>query len=90
MLFIVAVDVFQRMIKITNTMLQNSISNRIQDSIKALQYADDIVIIANVAYDFNAIITLKIILRLFSLISGLHINFKKSCLVPINLNSQQR
>lgn len=85
MLFIVAADAFQRMIKIANTQLQDPISNRIHESIKALQYADDTVIIANAADDFDTITTLKIILRLFSLISGLNINFKKSCFVPINL-----
>lgn len=89
MLFLLAVDALQRMIRIANTSLLHPISHRIHDSIKALQYADDTVIIANAGNEFSSIITLKLVLRLFSSISGLHINFKKSCLVPLNLNREE-
>lgn len=65
-----------------------SISGRIPESILALQYADDMAIIASASRDLEAIMILKIILRLFSKIFGLHINYNKSCFVPFNLDEE--
>lgn len=88
MLFIVAADVLQQMVQAINTRLPVSISGRIPESILALQYADDMAIIASASRDLEAIMILKIILRLFSKIFGLHINYNKSCFVPFNLDEE--
>lgn len=68
-LFIIAVDVLQQMIVATNETLNGPISNKLNKSIVALQYADDTAIIAKV--DLTTLISLKIVLRLFTKISGL-------------------
>lgn len=69
------------------TTLQHSISARIPQTIVAHQYADDIIFIA--AADQTTLSTLKLILRLFSPISGLHINLNKNCFVPFHLDHQE-
>lgn len=74
MLFIIAVDVFQRMIRTENTTLTNPLSARYSQPIYALQYADDTAVIENVSV--LTLITFKLILRLFSNISGLRINYE--------------
>ncbi|XP_078178924.1 uncharacterized protein LOC144573109 [Carex rostrata] len=83
MLFNVAVDVFQRMISVINETLQSPLSNRIGDSIVALQYADDTAIIAK--GDIDTLISFKLILRLFTSVSGLEVNYAKSTFVPLNI-----
>lgn len=80
MLFILAVDVLQVMIQGAGQFLNNPISPKIRQPIMALQYADDTTLIAN-----GALATLKIILPLFAKISGLEINYDKSCFIPINM-----
>ncbi|XP_078156075.1 uncharacterized protein LOC144551852 [Carex rostrata] len=89
MLFIIATDVLQRMVQAVNTRLPYSISARIHESVLALQYADDTALIAKVEEDLQAIIVLKIILRIFTRISGLSINYEKSCFVQFNVIEEQ-
>lgn len=86
-LFIIAVDVLQRMISVTDAIIQVPISNRIHESIIAQQYADDTAIVAKA--DISTLISLKIMLRLFTKVSGLEINFSKSSFVPINLTDEE-
>lgn len=49
----------------------------------ALQYADGTAIIAKV--DEETLISLKIVLRMFTAVSGLSINYEKSVWMPINV-----
>lgn len=88
MLFNIAVDVFQRMVKMANETLDSSLSNKLADPIFALQYADDTAIIASA--DISTLITFKLILRLFTSISGLQVNFAKSSFIPINTQEDDR
>lgn len=83
MLFILAVDVLQRMVTRMNNTLQNPISTKIQESTLSLQYADDTVFICRA--DQPTIISFKLMLRMFSAISGLQINFSKNMFVPFNM-----
>lgn len=57
-------------------------SRRLNKLIIIHQYADDTVFIANA--DTSTLVSLKIILRLFTAVSGLSINFDKSSWIPIN------
>jgi hypothetical protein len=70
-----------------NELLRQPLSRKIQNSITPLQYADDTTLI--IRGDTTAIITTKLIRRIFCEVSGLKINFSKSCFVPFNLNEQQ-
>lgn len=87
MLFIIAVDVLPIMISVTDAIIQVPISDRIHESIIAQQYADDTAIVAKA--DISTLISLKIMLRLFTKVSGLEINFSKSSFVPINLTDEE-
>lgn len=87
MLFIIAVDVLRRMFQEANSLLQAQIMSRIHDSILALQYADDMAVVAHA--DVSSSATTKLILRIFAKISGLEINFSKSSYTPFNLHSDQ-
>ncbi|XP_078173283.1 uncharacterized protein LOC144567103 [Carex rostrata] len=87
MLFDLAVDVFQCMINATNQLLQAPLSNRIPEPILALQYADDTAVLMNA--EITTLVSFKLILRLFSMISGLQVNFQKSTFIPINLEEEE-
>lgn len=87
MSFIIAVDVMQKMLSRVNDTLHIPISAKLIHPIMAMQYADDTAVIAHV--DLPTMITLKLVLRLFSKISGLQINFDKSSFCPINLNQYE-
>lgn len=83
MIFILIADVLQQMLTVGNTLLSHKLSNRLQESIITMQYADDTAIIASA--DIHTLMTLKIILRIFASVSGLSINFNKSSFVPVNV-----
>lgn len=87
MLFILAVEVLQQMVHVLNSTLRRPISSKITESILALQYADDSVFITNA--DQQSLIAFKLLLRTFTAISGLRINFLKSSMVPFNLQKDQ-
>lgn len=88
MLFDLAVDTLQRMVQVANNQILAQISNRFPEAIIAMQYADDTAIVAN--GEAQTLRILKILLRLFTKISGLSINFHKSCFVPLNLDDHQK
>lgn len=88
MLFIIAANVLQRMVQEIDTSLQFSITAKIHESVMALQYADDTALIANVTNNLETVIKVKIALRLFTKISGLSINYNKSCFVLFNLSPE--
>lgn len=87
MLFNIVSDMLQRLIAAANSTLPVALSQRVPESILGFQYAGDTTIIANASVD--TVVTLRIILHLFSKASGLEINYEKSTLVPINIQSQQ-
>lgn len=82
-LFNLAVDVLQVMIGNLNQILSHSLSSKLREAVIALQYVDDTAIIANA--DEETLISLKIILRMFIFVSGLHINYEKSLWILINM-----
>lgn len=88
LLFNLVVDVLQRLIEAANSTLNQHLSPRLIEPIMALQYADDTAII--VRADITTMITLKLVLRFFSNISGLQINYAKSVFLPLNLTPQQQ
>lgn len=59
MLFLLAADILQEMIKSTNATLSKPISHKISDSILAMQYADDTAIVESA--DLTTLISLKLI-----------------------------
>lgn len=87
MMFNLAADVFQRMVQHLNSILPRPLTNKIDSSIVAHQYADDTAVIARA--DVTSLISLKLVLRLYTSISGLQINFNKSIFIPINVTSNQ-
>lgn len=87
MLFDLMVDVFQQMVSVTNETVHIPLSLKISDLLLAFQYADDTVLV--VGRDTLSLMSLKIILRLFTAVSGLQINFTKSTFIPINLEPIQ-
>lgn len=84
MLFNLAVDTFQQMVKVINEFLTDPISQKTRESVVAFQYADDTVVIASATV--TTLVTLKMVISLFAKISGLRVNYKKSLFVPINLS----
>lgn len=83
MLFNLVVDVFQQMVRVSNQLLESPLTTRMNNPIVALQYTDDIAIVARA--DASTLVTFKLILRLFTSISGLQVNFAKSTYIPINV-----
>lgn len=82
MLFNLAVDVLQKFIQVINRSHGSRISSKLRQFIIIHQYADDTVLITNASVP--ALISLKIMLRLFTSVSGLQINYQKSSWIPIN------
>lgn len=87
LLFLLAVDVLQQMVRVVNALLPTPISRRVPEALLALQYADDTMLLAHA--DESSLITLKLMLRLFSMISGLGINYSKSSFIPFNMNPHE-
>lgn len=76
MLFLLAVDVFQRMIHMANCNLDVTLTHRISEAIMSFQYADDTAVIASA--EVSSLISFKLLLRIFSAISGLEVNLTKA------------
>lgn len=87
LLFIIAVDVLQMMVLNFNKINQNVLAPKIRQPVVALQYADDTAFVLSA--DAQTVVTFKIMLRLFSKMSGLRVNYSKSAIIPFNLNQQQ-
>lgn len=86
MLFDLAADVFQRFIEVLNGSVSASLSNRLDKAVIAHQYADDTALIS--CTDVNTVVTLKTMMRLFTSVSGLEINYNKSTWIPINVDDR--
>jgi hypothetical protein len=67
--------------------LKHSITENFGGDYPILQYADDTLLILPV--DARVLFNLKSLLRSFSDSTGLHVNFNKSFLVPINLTNER-
>lgn len=87
MLFILAINVLQQMVRVLNENIKCPISEKVKEALVGLQYADDTVFIAN--GDPSTLIGFKLLLRSFMAISGLKINFAKSSMVPFNMQQGQ-
>lgn len=86
MLFNIAADVFRQMVIATSKTIQGGITRKVKESILAYQYADDTVLVAKA--DALSLISLKIVIKLFSSVSSLRVNYQKSSFIPINVNEQ--
>ncbi|XP_015954770.1 uncharacterized protein LOC107479135 [Arachis duranensis] len=87
-LFVLVVDVFNRMIgeAVRNGQITPLLVRRDNIELSHLQYADDSVLFC--PPEEETIKNYKRLLRCFKLMSGLSINFDKSSLIPINIEQQ--
>lgn len=83
LLFNLAVDVLQQMVASLNNILGTDLTAKMREPIVVMQYADDTALIAKA--DISTLISLKLVIRLFTLVSGLKVNFTKSSFVPLNI-----
>ena len=88
LLFVLAADLLQSALNAArnNGLLSLPIPLNHSQDFPILQYADDTLIIMEAKLD--QLTTLKNILRLFSLSTGLKVNLSKSMLVPINMEPE--
>lgn len=68
---------------VINNSVQSRISRKLSETIIVHQYADDTVFVSST--DTTTLVSLKVILRLFTAVSGLSINYDKSTWIPINM-----
>lgn len=89
LLFVLAADLLQTLIKKAWQMnvLMHPISDSFQGDYPIVQYADDTLLILH--GDARILFNLKGLLRSFSDSTGLHVNFEKSFLVPINMSDSR-
>lgn len=81
-LFLLVADVLQQMIKLDQRISHPAASGK---PCPELQYADDTLILLKA--DQDGLVALKQVLDLFCEATGLHINFNKSTMVPMNTSS---
>jgi hypothetical protein len=89
LLFVLAADLLQSIVnKAWQTgVLKHPIAENFGGDYPILQYADDTLLILH--GDARILFDLKGLLRSFSDSTGLHVNFNKSFLVPINTNPER-
>ena len=89
LLFVLAADLLQSIVNKAWLMgvLTHPISDNSGGDFPILQYADDTLLI--LPGDARTLFNLKGILRSFSDSTGLHVNFNKSFLVPINMSNSR-
>ena len=85
LLFVLAGDLLQTIVNKAwqNGVLKHPVSDNFGDYIPIIQYADTLLILPG---DARILFNLKGLLRPFSDSIGLHVNFSKSFLVPINMS----
>jgi hypothetical protein len=71
------------MLRSLDLLLASPISMKVHESVMGLQYADDTVIVANA--DVTTLVSVCLILCLFTKVSDLNINLTKSCFIPFNV-----
>ena len=67
--------------------LKHPLSDSFQNDYPIVQYGDDTLLI--MPGDAGVLVNLKCLLRSFSNFTGLHVNFAKSYLLPINMNNDR-
>ena len=72
---------------LTPLVLKHPISDDFQNDFSIVQYADDTLLV--LPGDARTLFSLKGLLRSFSDSTGLHVNFSKSFLIPINMGSER-
>ena len=89
LLFVLAADLLQSVVNKAWQMgiLKHPLSDTFGGDFPIVQYADDTLLI--LPGDARTLFNLKCLLRSFSDSSGLHVNFGKSFLVPINLTDEK-
>jgi hypothetical protein len=87
LLFVLAGDLLQTIVNKAwqNGILKHPLSDSFRGDFPILQYADDTLLI--LPGDARTLFNLKGLLRPFSDSTGLHVNFSKSFLVPINMTA---
>lgn len=87
LLFVLAADLLQSIINKAWQLgvLNHPISDSFNEDFLIIQYADDTLL--NLPGDAKCLFNLKGLLRSFSDSTGLHLNFGKSFLVPINMGN---
>ncbi|KAJ1696885.1 hypothetical protein LUZ63_005397 [Rhynchospora breviuscula] len=86
-LFILAADVLSRMLKSIVLSVQHRLTPRLIDPFYLLQFADDTLLFSTVRGRSTSLATM--VLNTFSKISGIDINWTKTCFVPFNLSAPQ-
>ena len=88
LLFVLAADLLQSVINAAweNGELSLPINHAYGQDYPIIQYADDTLMI--MPADADQIIHLKYLLNLFSLSTGLFVNYSKSSMIPINIHPQ--
>lgn len=89
LLFVLAADLLQTVVNRAwhARILKHPLCDNFQDDYPIVQYADNILLI--LPGDARVPFNLKGLLRSFSDSTGLHVNFAKSFLVPINMNTDR-
>jgi hypothetical protein len=89
LLFILAADFLQTIVNKAwhAGVLKHPLSDNFEDDYPIVQYADETLLI--LPGDARVLFNLKGLLRTFSDSTGLHVNFGKSFLVPINMNGER-
>jgi hypothetical protein len=89
LLFVLAADLLQSIVNKAwqSGILNHPLSNVFEDFFPIVQYADDTLLI--LLADARQLFNLKCLLRPFSDSTGLHVNFQKSFLVPINVSDEK-
>ena len=89
LLFVLAADLLQSIINKAwlSRIIKHPISDSFEGDYPIVQYADDTLLI--IPGDARVLFNLKGLLRSFSDSTGLHVNFAKSFLVPINMNDSR-
>jgi len=89
LLFVLAADLLQSVINKAwqNGVIKHPLSDDFGGDFPIIQYADDTLLI--LPCDGRSLFNLKGLLRPFSDSTGLHVNFEKSFLVPINISEDR-
>lgn len=89
LLFVLAANLLQSMVNKAwhSGFLKHPLSDSFEDFFPIIQYADDTLLI--LPGDARTLFNLKGLLRSFSDSTGLHVNFNKSFLVPINMTDER-
>ncbi|KAJ1695315.1 hypothetical protein LUZ63_012013 [Rhynchospora breviuscula] len=86
-LFILASDVLSRMIQTVASTIRFGLTSKLIEPYYLLQYADDALIFSTT--NGQALQSLNLVLQSFSKVSGIDINWSKTCFIPFNITNDQ-